>query len=428
MSKSYKFLLINALLGLTLLASVWSKKVLFADGVNFFLVGMESPVQFDPLNVRSFAIFLRNSLAMLYAWLGGSSVPTAMALFSIGAFLPVLMAVQVLWRRSEQNEAGAWPTLLALLAGVFLLINFPASELLICHAVTCLLVQGYLSGRAQKWPWLFASGIWFASFSYEVTVFTNLICLLYLAFKASPYRLRALHMTSHGTCIVLVLLFTYLHGVNANSSGVFSKLTLASAVALGAMLILAFLFRNRLGLLLIVCLIGTVAFALNAFPPSVNNVVGITFGSLSYESRGVSAAFMLSVPLLLWWPSIEQVKWPVAWRASTDSLIVLWATFQIISACAWGFFWTDFKAEIGRQATSVELKDCSACTKSQQAYPHGVYLGWPWNWGQLALLASLELGLETRKGVVLTEGYVPWNEAQYQRFWTRYAAQPKGAI
>ena len=426
MSKRHKSWVINALLGLALLASVWSQKVLFADGVNFFLGSMESSVQFDLLNIRSFAIFLRNSLSMLYAWLGGNNVPTAMALFSIGAFLPILMAVHILWRRSEQNEAGAWPSLLALLVGVFLLINFPATELLICHAVTCLLVQGYLSGRAQKWPWLFACGIWLASFSYEVAVFTNFVCLLYLAFKSAPYRGRSLHMISHGLGIVLVLLFTYLHGVNANSASVFSKLTLASAIALSTMLVLAFLFRNRMGLLLIVCLLGTIAFALNAFPPNVNNVVGMAFRSLSYDSRGVSAAAMLAVSLLLWWPSIEQVKWPLAWQASTNTLIVLWVTFQILCACAWHFFWTDFKADIARQATSVELKNCSACANSPQAYPHGVYLGWSWNWGQMALLASLDLGLEKRKGVVLTEGYVPWNEEQYQRFWTCHATS-KGA-
>jgi hypothetical protein len=410
-------------LALALFAAVVSQKVLFADGIHFFIRGLVDPLQFHPLGPRVLAISFRNVLSMIYTWAGGKDLAVALACFSVGAFAPAIGVIFLLRQRALKGEAGAVPVLLMTLLGVFLLINFPASELITCIWVNALLVHGYMTGRARQWPILTTLGILLASLSYEVSLLTNAMFLAYVLADAGRRKQHRWHALMHLLGMLLVVALIWHDGVNGNSHGMFSLMTVVSALILVAVATLAFTLGRHWWALMAVLVLGLTLVVAHALPHFVFALLGRVFTNFSYESRGVSALIAILMPLLLFSPKLLGRQWSEQQRQRVDALIVIWAAFQMVSAMAWHMFWSDYKVAVLQQPAVLAYEQCAACRNNPQVYRQGVFTGWAWTWPHLSTIASLQLGLATRQVVVQKENAQSVSPAEFEQVWQRFAVQ-----
>lgn len=412
---------VGMVLVVALCASVLSQKVLFADGVHFFIQGAIRPAEIDLLDPRFLAIFLKNAFSSLYYWSGGRDINTALAMFSFGSFMPAVLAVWVMRQRVVNGEVGSAAVLLVLLLGVFLLINFPASELIICHVMNCLLVHGYISGRGKRHPLLFAAGIVVASLSYEISLLTNALFLMWLladSKRRADYKLQILlHLLGAG-CVLAII---WMRGVNGNSTSVFSLKTALSVLILCVVIAAAYVLRRRWAVCLGICLLIVGLVVTHSLPHVAFDLLGRLFRNFSYGSRGVTALITLVTPLMLWSPRMTGWRWPDDWRQGLDALILLWGGSQIVLAVVWSMFWGDYKAAVRDQPVVVTYEQCAACRENPVVYRSGAFAGWTWTWAHMAAVASAEIGLKERRVVIQDVGFTPATPAEYEIFWARFA-------
>lgn len=388
-----------------LVLSAVSGKATFADGVFFFLTSLLDPW---PLNLdpRFAAIYLRNVFSGVYTLAGGEDFRVARTLFSLGASIHIFWCGAVLYFRGMRDERGsAMLILMVLVAGVFFLSNFPASELIAFHCLTCLLLHNYISMPEKQLPVWHAPLIVVASFSYEISVVSNAMFAAYMLLNRERGKFRVADMLLHLICMLATVGMVWLKGVNKNSSSVFSMDTLVVTALVIVLIAISVWLQDRFWVVLLACVsVATLAIA-HLLPYPAMFVLGHLFRDLSYTGRGATIIFGLGVyAVILFLPSWEKRFLVV--KNGVFNFVLIFLTYQIVSSFVWSKYWADFREGVAKEPATVALQDCVVCQKSYHVNKGGVSLGWAWTWGLAGLAASIENHSPDGGKIVLPDGQV----------------------
>lgn len=403
--RSLKSPAIIVLFVLALVLSAVSGKATFADGVFFFLTSLLDPwpVNLDP---RFAAIYLRNLFSGMYTLAGGVDFRVARVLFSLGASIHIFWCGAVLYCRGLRNERGsAMLILMALVAGVFFLSNFPASELITFHCLTCLLLHNYISMPAKQLPIWHAPLIVVASFSYEISVVSNAMFAAYILLNREKGKFRVTDMFLHVICMLVTVGMVWLKGVNKNSSSVFSMDTLVVTALVAALFAISVWLQDRFWIVLVACVSVVILAIGHLLPYPAMFLLGHLFRDFSYTGRGVTILFGLGIyAVILFLPSWVRALLVV--RDGVFNFVLIFLTYQIVSCFVWSKYWTDFREGVAKEPATVALQDCAVCQKSYHVSKRGVSLGWAWTWGLAGLAASIENHSPGGGNIVLPDGQV----------------------